>query len=68
MMVEGIKLKPCKCGIEPKLHKKRKKFYFECDGECWTQSNKFGSIYEAILDWNKRVSEIDTTSAQTAEQ
>ena len=58
-MIEPIKLKPCKCGGTPKLHTKSNRFYFECNGECWTQSNKFGSIYEAILDWNKQVSEED---------
>lgn len=40
------------CGGSPKLHKK-KKFFYECDGDCWTQTDKYNTAEEAADEWNK---------------
>lgn len=59
--VEGVesvtamvtRLKPCPaCGGPAKLHKRRKKYWYECDGDCWTQTAKYLSPELAALEWN----------------
>lgn len=40
------------CGGYPRLKRKRNKFYYECDGDCWTQTKKYSSEYDARLAWN----------------
>lgn len=46
-------LQPCpNCGSKPKLHKKNNKFYYECDGDCWTQTDKYDTAEEAGNAWN----------------
>lgn len=45
------KQNPCpRCGGTGKLHKKNGKYYVECDGDCWTQTNKYTDIYSAIKE------------------
>lgn len=39
------------CGGMPQLHRKRNKFYFECDGDCWTQTHKHNDIEDAEKEW-----------------
>lgn len=47
-------LKSCpKCGGTGKLHKRNRKFYVECDGDCWTQTKKYTSANLAIRAWNE---------------
>jgi hypothetical protein len=46
-------LKPCPyCGGTPKLYQKGYKFYYECDGDCWTQTHKHYDIGDAVIEWN----------------
>ena len=40
------------CGGTPKLHKKKHKFFYECNGDCWTQTDKFCTPEEAAMAWN----------------
>lgn len=40
------------CNGTPSIHKRRKKYYIECSGDCWTQTNKYDSIEEAVQEWN----------------
>ena len=52
MMREDIK--PCpNCGFFPALHKKKNKFYYECCGDCWTQTSKYYSPERALKAWNE---------------
>lgn len=47
------KLKNCpNCGGVPKLHKRRSKFYYECDGDCWTRTHTHLNASEAAKEWN----------------
>lgn len=49
----GKELKPCKhCGGFPKLLKKKKKFFCECGGDCWTSTSKHSSAEGAFKEWN----------------
>ena len=50
-----MELQKCpNCGGSPAVHHyKRKKYYIECDGDCWTQTKKYFSLAEAMLAWNK---------------
>lgn len=41
------------CSGTPKLHKRKRKFYYECNGDCWTVSDLCGSKEEAAKSWNK---------------
>jgi len=53
-------LQPCPgCGSERvKLNKKRDKFRYECDGDCWTTTNKWYMTREEAADaWNSLVNE-----------
>ena len=44
------------CGGRPKLRKRNKyKVYYECDGDCWTQTNKYYTEEEAAREWNSLV-------------
>lgn len=46
-------LKRCpNCGYLPALHKSRKKFYYECDGDCWLRTGKHWTEEEAKEEWN----------------
>lgn len=46
-------LKPCPhCGGQAKLHKKGNRFYVECDGDCWTQTDKHSYPENAVKEWN----------------
>ena len=45
--------KPCpKCGGKGKLHKRKGKYYVECNGDCWTVTNKYTDAYLAVGEWN----------------
>ena len=47
------KLQPCpNCSGMPKLHKKKHKFYYECNGDCWTVSDLCYSKEDAAQSWN----------------
>lgn len=53
--MNDIRLNACpNCGGTPKLHRKGKngKMWFECDGDCWTQTDKYWSKQEVISAWN----------------
>lgn len=52
--MKDLKQNPCpKCGFYPLLHKRKNKFYYKCDGECWTQTAKYYSADRALEAWNK---------------
>ena len=43
------------CGGTPRLHKKKgsgRQFWYECDGDCWTQTSKCSTEEEAAAKWN----------------
>lgn len=47
-------LKQCPfCGGTGKLRKRNNKYYVECDGDCWTQTNKYTDKHLAIDEWNE---------------
>lgn len=49
----ALRIKRCpNCGGPPKLRRSKGKFYYECDGDCWTQTKKYWSKLEAALEWN----------------
>lgn len=51
-------LKSCPyCGGKPKLHKHKHKYYYECNGDCWTRTKDFWSVSEALEAWNRIVSD-----------
>lgn len=51
-MVE-MELQRCpNCGGPPKLHNKRGRFYYECDGDCWTSTGKYSTQEGAAREWN----------------
>lgn len=54
MQDESIDLQRCpNCGSElVKLHKSRTRFWYECDGDCWTQSAKCLTVEKAAESWN----------------
>ena len=42
------------CGSElVRLNRKRGKFQYECDGDCWTKTRWYWSEQEAAFAWNK---------------
>lgn len=46
-------LKPCPlCGGSGKLHKRKGKYYVECNGDCWTNTHKYTDAYLAVGEWN----------------
>ena len=48
-------LKPCpNCGSNAKLvyDRRKDKYRYECDGDCWTQTKKHNSEEEARAEWN----------------
>ena len=51
---EEIVLQPCpNCGsVQIKLNNSRTRFWYECDGDCWTQGNKCLTQEEAAKSWN----------------
>ena len=52
----SVELKPCpNCGGPPKIHKTHKKFYVECDGDCWTQTGKHWYQEDAVKEWNTQI-------------
>lgn len=52
-MNTAAELKPCpSCGGAGKLHKRKNKYYVECDGDCWTQTDKYFDAYLAVDEWN----------------
>jgi len=51
--MKAIGLKPCpNCNSMPNLKKAKCKVYFECDGDCRTQTHKHCSVFEAAEEWN----------------
>lgn len=47
-------LQPCpNCGGFPKAYKRKNKFFYECNGDCWTQTKKYNTVEEAAEAWNK---------------
>lgn len=49
----GKTVKKCpNCGGMPKLHRKRNRFKYECDGDCWTATDWCSSPEEAAEEWN----------------
>ena len=40
------------CGGPPKLHQKKNRFWYECDGDCWTQTDKRSTPEAAAAEWN----------------
>lgn len=59
-----IKLQPCpNCGGKPKLRKKSRfgKVWYECDGDCWTQTDKYWDEQDARNEWNGLKPRIDKT-------
>lgn len=40
------------CFSEPKLTKKGRKYFVECDGDCWLQTSKYMSPERAVAEWN----------------
>lgn len=51
-----VELKSCPyCGGKPKLHKHKSKWYYECNGDCWTRTKDFWSVSEAREAWNQIV-------------
>lgn len=52
-MVE-IELQRCpNCGGPAKLHTRRSKFYYECDGDCWTSTGLYSTQEGAAREWNR---------------
>ncbi len=48
-----VELQRCpNCGGPAKLHRKSGKFYYECDGDCWTQTDKYWLVSDAQAEWN----------------
>lgn len=46
-------IKPCpNCGGFPKMNRKKDKIWFECDGNCWTQTGKYYFYEDALKEWN----------------
>lgn len=43
------------CFSEPKLKKRNRKYFVECDGDCWTQTDKYWTPEEAAEAWNRLV-------------
>lgn len=42
------------CGGPPKLHKKKSsswRYWYECDGNCWTQTDKHSTPEDAAAEW-----------------
>lgn len=63
-MAQVTRLKPCPaCGGPAKLHKRRKKYWYECDGDCWTQTSKYLSPELAALEWNTLEKKEETNDA-----
>lgn len=54
-------LKRCpNCESELVIVNKRKgKYRIECGGDCWTQTNWYWSLEEAIEEWNRIVPQIE---------
>ena len=49
-----IELQRCpNCGGPAKLHTKRGKFYYECDGDCWTSTGLYSTQEGAAREWNR---------------
>ncbi len=47
-------MKPCpKCGGSPKCYKRKDKFFYECNGDCWTKTDKYNTVEEAAKAWNE---------------
>lgn len=45
--------KPCpRCGGSARLKSRRGKFWYECDGDCWTSTRKHTSRSAAAAEWN----------------
>ena len=40
------------CGGLPRLKHRRHKVYYECDGDCWTQTHKYLFKEDAAKEWN----------------
>lgn len=40
------------CGGAPALKKAKGRFYYECDGDCWTQTHKHSNGQDAAAEWN----------------
>ena len=48
-----LELKQCpNCGGFPRLHKKRNKVFYECDGDCWTRTRAYYEEAVAAREWN----------------
>lgn len=64
--MENIELQRCpNCGSElVKLHKSRSRCWYECDGDCWTQSKKCHTVEEAAESWNS----LEPTPKKTNEE
>lgn len=40
------------CGGNPKLHKHKKKWYYECNADCWTRTKDCHTVEDARKLWN----------------
>lgn len=50
----NIELQCCpNCGGPAKLCTKRGKFYYECDGDCWTSTGLYSTQEGAAREWNR---------------
>lgn len=62
----SLRIKRCpNCGGPARLRRSKQKYYYECDGNCGTQTKKHWSRRGAALEWSslKPNTEEDTGNA-----